>query len=184
MLKSFTNKQKMKPGGNILKKFVLVLNQNYRPLSVTKVKRAIMLIYLEKADIVEEYGFSIHSPSCELPAPSIVKLRSFIHFKMPAIPLSKKNIIKRDRHTCQYCGAKSTPVTVDHIIPKTMGGKDSWENLVCACISCNNKKGNRTLEQAGLTLLSKPRRPQFFFILQHFYTLPDKRWRRYLFLNK
>ncbi|OPX17719.1 HNH endonuclease [candidate division WOR-3 bacterium 4484_100] len=166
----------------MLKKPVLLLNQNYEPLTILKLKRAITLLILGKVEMIEnEDGAMIHAISVAYPIPSVIRLKYFVHIKRKEISLTKKNIIKRDNHQCQYCGRRTGMMTTDHIIPKALGGDDSWENLVCACLECNNKKGNRTLKQAGMKLLRKPRRPSYFtFILREFVN-PSVKWRPYLF---
>ncbi|MCK4352245.1 HNH endonuclease [candidate division WOR-3 bacterium] len=174
--------QKKKPSGTV-NKACLVLNQNYEPLSITRVKRAFCLIYLGKAEVVEPYSFKIHSISTSFVAPSVLRLLYFIHVKRPSLPLTKRNILKRDNYTCQYCGAQNVSMTTDHIIPKKLGGEDSWENMVCACVRCNNKKGDSTLEKAGLKLIKRPKKPHFFFIIHNLVTIPDTRWRQYLFID-
>ncbi len=161
----------------------LVLNQNYEPLSITHVKRALCLIYLGKAEIVESYAFGIRTVSNSFTAPSILRLRYFIHIKRPNLPLTKRNILKRDNYTCQYCGTKNGPMTADHVIPRKLDGKETWENLVCACDKCNNKKGERTIEEAGMKLLRRPKRPHFFFIVHNLVSIPDPKWKQYLFLE-
>jgi 5-methylcytosine-specific restriction endonuclease McrA len=169
---------------NLLNKNVLVLNQNFEPLSVCSAKRAVVMAYLGKVDIVETYdGLKFHSVASSIPLPSVVKLGSYIRVTHKRIMLSRKNIIKRDQRRCQYCGRTDMPLTVDHVVPKQIGGKDSWENLVCACVKCNNIKGNRTPDQAGLKLLSKPKRPNHITFIQRFIGISDYRWRRYLFLD-
>jgi 5-methylcytosine-specific restriction endonuclease McrA len=168
----------------MLSRNVLVLNQNYEPLSVCTVKRAVILIYLGKAEIIEKYdGNKIRSVSWSLPVPSVVRLGFYIRVPQKRILLTRKNIIKRDGHTCQYCGENHAQMTVDHVIPKIYGGQDSWENLVCACIRCNNIKGNRTPEQAGMRLLKKPKRPNHITFIQQFVGISDHRWKQYLFLE-
>jgi 5-methylcytosine-specific restriction endonuclease McrA len=97
--------------------------------------------------------------------------------------LTRKNIIKRDGGRCQYCNQKKPKMTVDHIIPKIYGGKDTWENLVCACMECNNKKGHHTPEQVGMKLHKKPRKPNHITFIQQFVGVSDNRWRRYLFMD-
>lgn len=162
---------------------VLVLNQNYEPMTICHVKKAIILIFLGKAEIIEVMeDKAICSISQSFPYPSIVRLSDFVHRRQRGIMLSRKNILKRDAFQCQYCGTKSRAMTVDHIIPKVRGGKDSWENLVTACIQCNNKKGDQTPEEAAMPLLSKPRKPHHLsFIQSHAYTT-DVRWKPYLFM--
>ncbi len=168
----------------MLNRNVLVLNQNYEPLSVTRAKRAIVLIYLGKAEIVERYAdLWVRSVSDALPLPSVVRLIFFVKVRRRTLTLSRRNIVKRDGHQCQYCGTIEGGMTTDHVIPKKLGGRDSWENLVCACVACNNKKGNRTPEEAGMILLRQPKRPHFFTFVHGFISIPDDRWRQYLFLG-
>ncbi|MCK5033461.1 MAG: HNH endonuclease [Calditrichia bacterium] len=166
-----------------LKKNVLVLNQNYEPVMICNVKRAVILIYLGKAEVVEKLDIELRSITSTMPFPSVVRLIVYIHKPRNKIILSRKNILKRDHHTCQYCGKTHLPLTVDHIIPKQLGGKDSWTNLICACIRCNNKKGNRTPEQAEMKLLSKPKKPSHLFFIQFLIENPIQCWKPYLFLN-
>lgn len=161
----------------------LVLNQNYEPISITRIKRAVCLILLGKAESIEVYPYKIHTVSSTYEVPSVLRLLHFIHVRRPNLPLTKHNILKRDNYTCQYCGARGVPMTTDHIIPKKAGGIDSWENLVCACTKCNNLKGNREPEQAGLKLLRKPKCPHFFVILNKLVPIPDERWKQYLFIK-
>lgn len=167
----------------MLDRHVLVLNQNYEPLSVCSAKRAIILVFLGKAEIIEHHEHMVRSVSFSLPLPSVVRLFLFINVPRKGIILSRRNVVKRDNHTCQYCGTIQGPMTVDHIVPKTLGGKDSWDNLICACVSCNNKKGDRTPEQAGMKLLRQPRIPNRITFIQHFIGIADSRWRPYLFLS-
>jgi 5-methylcytosine-specific restriction endonuclease McrA len=163
---------------------VLIVSQNYEPMSVITAKKAVVLIYLGKAEIIERHpNWMIRSVRTVMPFPSIVRLVSFIHVPRKRIVLSRKNIIKRDGHRCQYCGATHKPVTVDHILPKYRGGEDSWENLVCACVLCNNRKGNRTPDEAGMRLARKPQKPNHLFFIQHFVGVVDERWKPYLFMN-
>lgn len=167
----------------MLQSQVLVLNQNYEPMTITNAKKAIILIYLGKAEIIEKNDGYIHSVSMTFPLPSIVRLTRYINVPRKRIILSRKNIIKRDSHQCQYCGVRSGPVTIDHIIPKGRGGEDTWENLVCACVKCNNKKGDRTPEEARMKLLRKPQRPNYIFFIRYFISKMDNRWKPYLFMK-
>jgi len=161
---------------------VLLLNQNYEPLTILKLKRAITLLILDKVDLIEnEDGKMLHAISIMYPVPSVIRLKYFVRIKRKEIALTKKNIIKRDNHQCQYCGRKTGMMTTDHVIPKALDGDDSWENLVCACLECNNQKGNRILKQAGIRLTKKPERPNYFtFVLREFGN-PNDKWRPYLF---
>ncbi len=161
---------------------VLLLNQNYEPLTILKLKRAIALMYLNKVDLIEnEDGRYIRSLRLTYPAPSVIRLKYFIKIKRKEIPLTKRNIIKRDNHQCQYCGKKIGVMTADHIIPKATGGEDTWENLVCACLECNNRKGSRTPQTAAMTLIKKPKRPNYFTFVLHELGYPNAKWRPFLF---
>ena len=163
---------------------VLVLNQNYEPLSVCSVRRAVVLIFLGKAEMVETAdGLTVRSAYRSFPIPSIVRLGIYIKVPQKRILLTRKNVIKRDGHTCQYCGETRGEMTVDHVVPKIYGGLDSWENLICACTRCNNLKGDKTPEQAGFQLLCRPRRPNQITFIQQFVGISDSRWRQYLFLD-
>jgi len=167
-----------------LKTQVLVLNQNYEPMTITNAKKAIILIYLGKAELVEKHdSVLVRSVTVALPMPSIVRLTRYISVPRKRIVLSRKNIVKRDGHRCQYCGTTHGPITVDHVIPKGRGGKDTWENLVCACTRCNNKKGNRTPEEANMTLARRPQKPSHIFFIRYFIGKLDNRWKPYLFMN-
>jgi 5-methylcytosine-specific restriction endonuclease McrA len=168
----------------MLNKHVLVLNQNYEPLSVCSVKRAVVMVLLERAEIIETLdGYKLRSSSRSIPVPSVVKLATFIRLPVKNVLLSRKNIIKRDGGSCQYCGQKASQMTVDHVIPKNKGGQDTWENLVAACGECNNRKGQRTPEQADMILQRKPRRPNHITFIQQFIGFNDYHWKRYLFMD-
>ncbi len=166
----------------MLTRQVLVLNQNYEPFSVCDAKKAIILLYLRKVQLVERYEELVHSVSMEMPYPSVIRLNTYIHRPYKKVILNRKNIIRRDRNTCQYCGKNSRPMTIDHVIPKSYGGKDAWENLVCACVQCNTKKGNRTPEQAGMDLMRRPKRPTHLFFLKSLIGKPHASWKPYLFI--
>lgn len=140
---------------------VLVLNQNYEPLNITNVQRAITLLYLGKAELIEAGSWVIRSERMAMPAPSVVRLSYFVKRPFPQLHPTRRSLLARDDFTCQYCGRKDGGLTLDHIIPKVRGGTDDWNNLVCCCTRCNNLKGNRTPEEAGMTLLRKPRRPGY-----------------------
>ena len=169
---------------NTLNRNVLVLNQNYEPLSVCSARRAFLLIFMGKAELIERCdGQRIRSILTSYPLPSVVRLGRYINSPRKKILLTRKNIIIRDNYTCCYCGSTRGPMTVDHVIPKHMGGSDNWENLVCACDRCNNLKSNRTPAQAGMKLLRKPKRPNHITYIQRFIGVTDDRWKPYLFME-
>jgi 5-methylcytosine-specific restriction endonuclease McrA len=149
----------------ILNRRVLLLNQSYEPLMVIGARRAIILLLSEKVESLENYHEIIHSVYLSLPLPSVIKLKEYARIRRKEIVLSRKNILKRDNHTCQYCGKKSVPMTIDHIISRNKGGGDSWDNLVAACVPCNTKKGNLSLRHIQMDLSKIPRKPTM--ILHH-----------------
>ena len=163
---------------------VLLLNQNYEPLSVCSARRAFVLVFLGKAEIVERSdGLQIRSVNRSYPLPSVVRLATYVRVPHRRILLSRKNIIMRDQHKCMYCGKSEGHMTVDHIVPRLRGGRHTWENLVCACQRCNNKKANRTPAEARMPLLGKARHPTQITFIERFIGIRDKRWRPYLFLD-
>ena len=163
---------------------MLVLNHNYEPLSVCNVKKAAILLLLGKAELIEASdGWSLHSVSMTMPFPSIVRLSIYVRIPYKKIVLSRKNILRRDGHRCQYCGRADAPLTVDHVIPRAKGGEDSWENLVAACVRCNNKKGDRLPGEAMMPLRRKPIRPNHVMFIRDVVGSVDDRWKPYLFMN-
>lgn len=162
----------------------MVLNQNYEALTICTTKKAIVLVLLNKAEIIaKKDSLVIHSAKMSIPFPSIIRLERYIPVQYKNVMLSRKNILRRDGHKCQYCGRSDLPLTVDHVIPKSKGGKDTWENLVTACIKCNNKKGDRTPEEAKMHFIRKPFRPSHIMFLKHFVGQVDEKWKPYLFLT-
>lgn len=144
----------------MLDRAVLLLNHNYEPLTTCSAKRAIIMVWSGKAEMVESTGQFVHSISMTVDIPSIIRLLIYVKIThIGAIQLTKQNIIKRDHGICQYCGTKEGPMTVDHVIPRSHGGGDTWENLVCACSRCNNSKGDRLLHEAGMSLIRAPFKP-------------------------
>jgi len=165
-----------------MKGHVLVLNQDYQALTITSVQRAIVLILLHRAELIEsERERFVRSPSQKMPWPSIVRLKSYVRVPYKRVLLTRKNVIRRDRQQCQYCGDRDR-LTIDHIMPKSRGGKDTWANLTTACVPCNNRKGNRTPEEAGMTLARQPFRPSYVMYIRDFVGSLDDTWKPYLFL--
>ena len=146
-------------GNSILTEPVLILNINYEPLHVCNTKRALSLVMSGKAEIILNGRGKIRSASDEFDLPSIIKLQYMVHRPRPRISLSKREVLRRDNFTCQYCGRRSHHLTIDHIVPRHMGGGHSWTNLVAACSPCNRRKGGRTPEQANMALLRQPFEP-------------------------
>jgi 5-methylcytosine-specific restriction endonuclease McrA len=163
---------------------VLILNQTSEPLQVCAARRAVLLLFSGKAERVEDTSHLIRSPSTAIALPSVIRLQRFVRLPAhPTISFNKKNIFKRDGYTCQYCGRNSGErMTIDHIIPKSLGGRTIWENVVSACRACNLKKGNKPLTEAGMRLLRKPTRPRSASVLgvMAHASAHYERWRKYL----
>ncbi len=138
---------------------VIVLSRDYMPLMHCDVRRAMILLYLNKAEVVKASGRFFHSISEKFPVPRVIRLLGKLvkHFT-PRVAYSRKNVHIRDQHTCQYCGSTHN-LTLDHVMPTSRGGPSSWENVVTACSPCNSKKGNKTPSEAGMVLAKAPVRP-------------------------
>lgn len=146
----------------MLDRRVLVLNASYEVLNLTNLKRALKLLLTGKAETVRNNGLTIHAGSLVLPAPSVVKLRYFVPPTYHVLPLNRKNVLFRDNFTCQYCGSRSLlGMTIDHIVPRSQGGKTVWDNVVCACKKCNAQKGDRCPQEARMKLCKKPVQPVY-----------------------
>ncbi len=157
----------------------LVLNATYEPLGVVSDRRALILVLNQRAVMVEESGTILRYANGQVSLPSVVRLTKFI--KIPyrhSIPLSRRALFARDGGRCVYCGATAT--SIDHVIPKSRGGKHSWENVVSACHRCNHLKADKTLKEIGWKLKSIPREPSgaAWRILGTGRT--DTRWHTYL----
>jgi 5-methylcytosine-specific restriction endonuclease McrA len=139
---------------------VLLLNVNYEPIHVCNTKRAIGLLMMDKAEILLDGRGVIRTPSSTFPRPSIIRLSYMVHRPRPRVKLSKKEILRRDNYTCQYCGQPSPHMTIDHVMPRRLGGIHGWDNLVAACPACNHRKGGRTLAEAHMKLLHQPYEPK------------------------
>jgi len=164
---------------------VLVLNATFEPINVTAVRRALVLLLKGVAQAEELNHAEIHSASNAVRVPSVIRLLAYRHIPQQTRALSRKNILLRDRNICQFCGKifPASDLTLDHVVPRSRGGRSSWENLVACCYQCNNHKGDRTPEEAGLQLV---RRPRSFTLhtsrqLMRLIGNKDEKWRKYLF---
>ena len=162
---------------------VLVLNFTYEALNITSFQRAVKLLFSGKAEIVHNRDRVLYSPSWEIKMPSIIRMLYYIKRPMQKVALTKKNVLLRDDYTCQYCNVRGERMmTVDHVVPRSKGGPSTWENLVCACMRCNNRKNNRSPSDANMTLKRKPKTPKYIpWIQVRRNTLPDE-WHKFLFL--
>ena len=170
---------------NRLQKPVLVLNASYEPINICAARRALVLVLKGVASAEEISQQVVRSSRRMVPLPSVIRLLEYRRIPHQTRALSRKNILMRDRYTCQYCH-KTLPsgeLTLDHVIPRSRAGESAWENLVACCHSCNNKKGNRTPEEAGMKLVRAPR-PFSLHTSRHLMRLlgkSDEQWRKYLF---
>lgn len=138
---------------------VLVLNANFQPINVCDTRRAVGLIMMEKATLVMNGRGLIKTVSTSFPAPSIIRLERMVKRPRQAVRLSKREVFRRDNYTCQYCGGHPSRLTVDHVVPRYLGGEHTWDNLVTACPACNLRKGGRLPEQANMHLMRIPVEP-------------------------
>jgi 5-methylcytosine-specific restriction endonuclease McrA len=169
----------------IMQEPVLVLNATFEPINVTAVRRAMVLMIKGVAQAEEVNHTQVHSASRTLPVPSVIRLLAYRHIPQQTRALSRKNILLRDRNTCQFCSRTlpASELTLDHVVPRSRGGRSSWENLVTCCYRCNNSKGDRTPEEAGFALTRRPR-PFTLHTSRQLMRLignKDEKWRKYLF---
>ncbi len=168
-----------------LQKPVLVLNASYEPINVCAARRALVLVLKGVASAEEESTQHIHSCRSTMRLPSVIRLLEYRRIPHQTRALSRKNILMRDRYTCQYCHRTlpSSELTLDHVVPRSRAGESNWENLVACCNPCNNKKGNCTPEEAGMKLARQPR-PFSLHTSRHLMRMlgkSDEQWRKYLF---
>jgi 5-methylcytosine-specific restriction endonuclease McrA len=159
---------------------VLVLNTTYEPLNVCSARRAVVLVLKEKAEIVEQSGAAFRSEHTAYPVPLVIRLTSYVRVpRRTTMRITRRAVFARDRHRCQYCGS-ARHLTVDHVVPRSKGGRDTWDNVVTSCAPCNRKKADRPPHSAGLRLLATPRAPEpSAFIFLHVEHIHDA-WRPYL----
>ncbi|KAA6231849.1 HNH endonuclease [Chlorobium phaeovibrioides] len=169
---------------SLIRQKVLVLNSSYEPLSVCDAQKAILLLFGGKAVPVTHHPERFICTVTETyPMPSIVRLTVFVRVPYKRIMLNRKNIIRRDAFQCQYCGKTDAPLTIDHIIPRSRGGEDSWENLITACRRCNSKKGSRTPREAGMPIMKQPQRPNHLMFMQQLTAAAAEDWKPYLYMT-
>lgn len=163
-------------------KKVLLLSSSYQPISFCSMKKAIIMMFLEKAEIVQNRNDTfVMGVSNNFRCPSIIRLKEHRPLKVK-VQLNRKNIMKRDGFRCVYCGSISD-LTIDHVIPKSRGGKTTWENLVTACSSCNNKKDDKLLHEAGMRLRTSPKMPNRIVFLRQEVKMIEEDWKPYLYLD-
>jgi 5-methylcytosine-specific restriction endonuclease McrA len=166
----------------------LLLNASYEPINIVSWKKALNLLCRGKVEVLAEYNREIRSISFTVKLPSVLRLLRYVRIRKghQRVKFSRANIYARDRHTCQYCGqkCKSEDLTFDHVVPIVMGGTKTWENIVTCCIACNHRKGGRTPEKAGMTLIRQPKEPEWIPSMLHvkigFRNTPQA-WRDFLY---
>ena len=166
---------------NVLQRSTLVLNRNWQPVNIATVARALTMVWNESARFVDPDNYQLYewsdwtqiqppqgqpyiqAISQRLRVPEIVALNRFDRLPTSAVTFSRRNLFKRDRFTCQYCGRQPTAeeLSIDHVVPRCMGGESTWENCVLACLDCNRRKADQTPDEAGMRLRKTPSRPNW-----------------------
>jgi 5-methylcytosine-specific restriction endonuclease McrA len=160
---------------------VLVLNQNYEPLNISRVRRAVVLLLRGKAEALENGRGVIHTPSCSLTIPSVIRILYMVKRPHSERKLTRIEVLRRDQFACQYCGKETRELTLDHVIPRHKGGKHIWENVVGACSQCNSRKAGRTPKEAGLRLIRQPFTPRISgYYVPYEYLLMHAEWHKFL----
>lgn len=160
----------------------LVLDSSYIPRSVISTERAFVISYKGNAEVISEYpeSFKLVNPNLDIGKPSIIRVFKYVNVPFQKVPLSRENIYKRDNYECVYCGnSDKRNLTLDHVVPKAKGGKDTWNNLVTACKRCNGEKADLTLEEYGKEI-PKPIRPHYIMLMKKIDYIPEE-WKAYLF---
>jgi 5-methylcytosine-specific restriction endonuclease McrA len=164
-------------------KSCLVLNGDYSPLNVCTALKGAKMVFTGRAEVIEGRKNGLRTVTVQYPIPTVIRINHKVRLKNIRVRLSRKAVLSRDRYVCQYCGSTGPNMTVDHLVPKHKGGDFTWENLVCACPRCNSRKADRTLAEAGMKVLSKPKEPGYFTLSLLYHTQkgrPDETWGKYL----
>ena len=157
----------------------LVLNATYEPLSVVSARRAICLVLGEKAEVIADDGTVVHSERLSLSSPLVIRLRYVV--KVPYhrhTSMSRRAVFARDNHRCGYCGNHAD--SIDHVMPRSRGGKNVWENVIAACRTCNLRKRDRTPEEAGMKLSTIPHAPREMSWIAFSVPRVPEQWKPYL----
>ena len=162
---------------------VLVLNQDYSPISVCTAEKAFLLLYLEKAELIHKVqDVEMRTVTASYPMPSVIRLSRYIVIPYKRVMLTRQNVFKRDKNTCLYCGSKKD-LTLDHVVPKSRGGQSSWTNLATACKKCNSLKGDKTPEEANMPLSKQPFKPSYVMFVRNYSGFTSDEWLKYLSVN-
>lgn len=159
----------------------LVLNASDEPLGITGSRRAAVLALSQKADVVVDSGYVFHSATAQFAAPSVIRLRQYVHvpYRRPGGAPTLAGLRARDGVWCAYC-QKRPAATIDHVRPRSRGGEHTWENTVASCSHCNARKADRTVKEAGLVLHVIPRAPQSCLWLALATASPNPKWAPFL----
>ena len=167
----------------------LLLNSTFEPLKVISWQRAITLLTQGKVEVIDFYDREVRGVSISFRLPSILRLLKLARIRRSRreVRFSRANIYQRDRYTCQYCACRHSVenLTFDHVVPQVQGGQATWENIVTACLSCNNRKGGRTPQEAGMRLVRQPVRPRWMPVVTLKIGVRNAplSWRDYLYWN-
>ena len=165
---------------SLINKPVLLLNQNYEPMQICTARRAFVLLFQGKAEMIEKAdGLKIHTVTKAFNLPSVVRLWHYKKIPQKKVMLTRKNIFSRDSNQCQYCGTQDN-LTLDHVVPKAKGGKSTWSNLITACKGCNTHKGDCLPEEIGLEIMNKPFKPSYIIFLREYSGYAHDEWHPYL----
>src|SRR6187200_1491072 len=160
---------------------VLVLNASYEPLNVTSVRRAHVLVFKGKAEVIEELDKGLHSATDTYPWPHVIRLVQYVRVpRAVQRKISRRALFARDGWRCVYCGTTAGRLTLDHVVPRSRGGTSEWENVVTSCAPCNLKKGNRLLEEVSMQLMRPPKPPQPVLFIRLAAPKIPQGWRQYL----
>jgi 5-methylcytosine-specific restriction endonuclease McrA len=161
-----------------MSKQVLVLNAGYEPLSLVSVRRAIVLLLREKAELVEATQQMLSSSQRTMPVPLVIRLVHYVKLPHRRVPATRAAVMLRDAFMCQYCGEAPGRhhLTVDHVVPRSRGGRHDWDNLVTACKRCNQKKGSLLPEEAAMRLVRKPVEPSYMALVLLSNPVAAERW--------
>lgn len=160
---------------------VLVLNRNYQPVNICRARRAVVLVFQGKAEVIENGLGMISSISYSIPIPSVVRLAYLVERPRFQRKLTRFEVFNRDKYTCQYCGREARDLTLDHIIPRYRGGEHNWENVVSCCFHCNRHKAGRTPAEAGMRLIRRPiPPPPASFYVPYQFLHSHNEWQKFL----
>ena len=167
-----------------MNKRVLILNSDYTPMMVCSMQRAVILVFLGKSELIhEDKEQQLRTVDKVFPLPLVIRLIRYVHIPYKIVSLTRNNVFKRDDYACQYCGKKEH-LTIDHVTPRSKGGKSAWDNLVTACSRCNSLKGNNTPIEADMKLKKIPYRPTYASFLLNFSGYVCEEWLPYLQIRK